>query len=343
MFESLPFTGADLLKSLIIIIIFIAAGKLITVIAQRYLKKWAAKSKTALDDIIIDKIRPPFSYVIWFLGIRAALNPLKLDIESLDKALNTIILIIVIYAVSVFANIIVMGVLEKLTAKTESKLDDALMPLVGKTINVIIVIVGLMWILSIWSVDIAPLLASLGIAGLALGFAIKDSLSNIFGGISLILDQTIKVGDKVKLESGESGHIIDMGLRASRLKTPNNEVIIIPNGQLANSRIQNFGQPDPSLKVVVDFGVGYSSDVDQVRKVVLDSIRTITNIKLDPAPEVLFLAMGESSLNFSARFWIADYGQAWGKKLEATDKIYRTLKANKIDIPFPTQTIHLKK
>ena len=200
-----------------------------------------------------------------------------------------------------------------------------------------------MWILSIWSIDIAPLLASLGIAGLALGFAVKDSLSNIIGGISLILDQTIKVGDKIKLESGEKGHIIDMGLRASRLKTHTNEVIIIPNGQLANSRIQNYGQPDPSLKIVIDFGVSYDSEVDLVRKVVHDAILTMTEIKTDASPEVLFVSMEDFYLKFSVRFWIADYGQAWSQKLEATDKIFSALKANKIDIPFPTQTIHLKK
>jgi len=343
MFESLPFTGLDLLKSLIIIIIFLAAGKLITFISQTYLKKWAAKSKTTLDDVIIEKIRPPFSYIIWFLGLRAALNPLKLDFESLDRILNTIILLIAIYAISVFTNVFVIGVLEKLTSKTESKLDDALMPLVSKTINVIIYLVGLMWVLSIWSIDIAPLLASLGIAGLALGFAVKDSLANIFGGISMILDQTIKVGDRVKLESGEAGYIVDMGLRSSRLKTANNELIIIPNGQLANSRIKNYNQPDPVLRVVIDFGVSYDSEIDKVRKVIHDVLQTIDNLMDDPAPDVIFVSMGDFTLNFQARFWVTDQSQAWNKKLEATNKIFAVLKENKIDIPYPTQTIYLQK
>ena len=128
-----------------------------------------------------------------------------------------------------------------------------------------------------------------------------------------------------------------------QLKTFNNEVITIPNGQLVNSRIQNFGQPDPSLKVVIDFGVSYESDVDLVRKVVSQAIKSIEDIMDDPPVEVLFLSMEDFYLKFSARFWVADYNIAWDKQLEATDKIFKALKEAKIEIPYPTQTVHLKK
>jgi len=234
-------------------------------------------------------------------------------------------------------------VLEHITAKTKSTMDDALLPLLDKTAKVIIILIGLIWALGIWHIDITPILASLGIVGLALGFAVKDSLANIFGGISLILDQVIKVGDRVKLESGEKGNIIDMGLRSTKLRTFNNEIIIIPNGQLANSRLQNFGQPDPSLRITIDFGVGYESDVDLVRRIVGEAIRSLDGVMNDPPIEVLFLAMGDFALNFSARFWVNDFNIAWDKELEATDKIFRALKDTKINIPYPIQTIKLDK
>lgn len=337
------FTLEQLIQSLIIILVFLFAGFAVTHIAQKYFAKWAKKSKTTFDDILVEKIKPPFSYIVWFIGIKVALKPLSLDFEILDRILNTIVLAIVIYIVVVLVGIIVTGGLKHITAKTESTLDDALMPLITKTVNVVIILVGIMWMLKVWNVDITPMLASLGVAGLAIGLAVKDSLSNIFGGVSMILDQTIKVGDKIKIESGEVGIVDDMGLRSTKLRTFDNEIITLPNGQLANSRILNYAQPNMEARVVVDFGVGYDSNIEQVRKIVHDALINMEDIEQNPPLEVLFLGMGDSSLNFSARYWVADYGNVWSKKLEGTNKIFVALTENKIDIPYPTQTVYVKK
>lgn len=345
MFDSLPFGPYDLVYSLAVFLAFALAGKVLTVIAERYFKKWASKTKTDLDDILVSKIKAPFSYIVWLFGIKVALRPLNLNYEIAEQIVSSIVLFVVTYTVMVFVDIIVKAFVEKLASKTESTLDDALMPLVAKTLNVIIILFGFMWVLKVWHVDIAPMLASLGIAGLAIGLAIKDSLANIFGGISLIMDRTIKVGDKIKLESGQAGFIVDMGLRSTKMRTFDNELLTIPNGILANSLLQNFGQPDPSERIVINFGVNYTSDVEKVRKVVHDAVMSIEGILTDEGkqPQVLFVEMGDSSLNFSVRFWVDDYLQAWNRKLEATDKIFAALNKAKIDIPFPTQTIHLKK
>jgi MscS family membrane protein len=343
MFSILPFTYNNLVQSLVIIIGFIVAGWVLTTFVQFYVRRWAAKTRTELDDMLIKKFRPPFSYIIWLFGIRLAIKPLNLNAVGFDRIINSIILIVAIYAAAVLADIIFKGALRKFAARTASTMDDALMPLIDKSVKSLIVVVGLVWLLDIWSVNIAPVLASLGIAGLALGFAVKDSLANIFGGISMILDQTIKVGDKVKLESGDSGDIVDMGLRSTKLKTFDNEIITVPNGQLANSRIQNYGQPDYSIRVVVDFGVAYGSSVDHVRKVIHDAIRSINEIQDEPAPEILLVSMGDFALNFSARFWVPDYNMQWKKKIEAVDKIHAALNKARIEIPFPTRTVYNKK
>jgi len=343
LFIKLPFTLNELLLALAILVGFILLAKILTYIVQVYVAKWAKRTATQVDDLIVEKIKPPFTYVIWLLGLRAALLPLHLQGDAFDKLIKSIILIVVIWVAVAVADILMGAVLEKIVAKTESEVDDALAPLITKTIKVAIWAVGLVWLLSIWQIDVRPILGGLGIAGLAIGFAIKDSLANIFGGVALILDRTIKVGDKVKLESGEAGYIMDVGLRSTKLKTFNNEIITIPNGQLANSRIQNYGQPDPSLKVVIDFGVSYESDVDLVRKVVSQVIKTMEGIMNDSPVEVLFLSMEDFYLKFSARFWVPDHNQAWNKQLEATDKIFRALKEAKIEIPYPIQTVKLEK
>ena len=149
--------------------------------------------------------------------------------------------------------------------------------------------------------------------------------------------------DKVKIESGEVGAIHDIGLRSTKLVTYDNEVIYIPNGYLANSRVQNYTRPSPKIRAHVSFGVEYGSDITQVQKVVLGILEKDKEILSDPEPTVQFLEMGDSALNFKAYFWVEKWGMAYGKKLEMTEAIYNGLNKAKIGIPFPTRTVHLVK
>ena len=179
--------------------------------------------------------------------------------------------------------------------------------------------------------------------GLVLGLALQDSLKNIFGGISMILDRNFNIGDKVKLESGELGEILDIGLRSTKLQTYDQEVIFIPNGQLANMRIQNYVRPTRKVRVVVNFGVEYGSDVDKVKKVVNAALKSMKDVSDIPYMDAVFTEMGEFAMLFQARFFVDDYKISYDKKIEATQKIYEALNKAKIGIPFPTRTVYMKK
>jgi small-conductance mechanosensitive channel len=226
--------------------------------------------------------------------------------------------------------------------QTASSADDRLIPLIEKILKVVVGILAIIFIFDSWDIDISPLLATAGIAGIAISFAVKDSLANIMGGLQLVLDKTFKVGDKVKLESGELGVILDIGLRSTKLKTYDNEIIYIPNGFLANAKIKNFTVPDIKLRVNVEFGVAYGSDTDKVREVVLEAVKGVDKVLDDPAPAIQFLKMSDFSLDFIARAWVNDYMDAYSTHLTLTDEIYKSLNRAGISIPFPTQTIYTK-
>ncbi len=168
-------------------------------------------------------------------------------------------------------------------------------------------------------------------------------MKNVFGGITLILDKNFEIGDKVKLESGELGEVLDIGLRSTKLRTYDNEVIYVPNGYLANSRILNYTRPTSKIRVGIAFGVEYGSKVKNVQKVVLKVIKGMKEVLKDPEPRVLFLEMGDSALSFKAFFWVENWKNAYSKKLEATEKIYDALNKAKIGIPLPTQSVYVKK
>ncbi|MFH1063649.1 MAG: mechanosensitive ion channel family protein, partial [Candidatus Woesearchaeota archaeon] len=231
----------------------------------------------------------------------------------------------------------------KVAKKTASTIDDALVPLFRRTSRVIILIMMAIMVLDIWGVNVAGLLAGVGIAGIAIGFAVKDTLSNIFGGVSLILDKTFNVGEKIQLDDGTVGIVQDVGIRATRVRTYDNDVIVIPNGLMANMKIKNYTLPDIRARVKVPFTIAYGEDPEKVKKLVLAEINKFDDILKDPEPFVKLDTMGDFSLNMLAFFWVDHIDKYYPKLEEANIKIYKLLNKHKIEIPFPTRIVHVKK
>lgn len=328
--------------SLFILVGAIVGAKLLLLIFERYLEKIAKKTKTEIDDLIFGKTKKPIFWLIVVYGFKLSLLNLEVN-GNVDKLVSTLMALVFVFILVRVIDVIIDVWGKAFAKKTRSNIDDVILPLFHKLVKVFFVIVAFLWILRVWEINITPYLAGAGIVGLVFGFALQDSLKNILGGITLALDRTFQIGDKVKLESGDIGKIHDIGLRSTKLITFDNEVIYIPNGYLANSRIQNYTRPTSKVRVNVNFGVVYGSKVKEVQKVVLGVLNKLTDVMDDPAPEVHFLEMADSSLNFVARFWVEKWGSAYSKKLEATEKIYDGLNKAKIEIAFPTQTVYLKK
>ncbi len=330
------------LLSLLIIVVTVIGAKVLLLLFEKVLEKFASKTKTELDDLIFEKTKRPLFYLILVYGLKLAV--LNLGINGIvSKIINTLMAIVFIFILARAADVSIEVWGKTFAKKTKSNLDDVLLPLFHKVVKVVFLIIALMWILELWGLDITPYLAGAGIAGIVLGFALQDSLKNVFGGITLLLDKTYQIGDKVKLESGEVGTILDIGLRSTKMRTYDNELIYIPNGYLANSRVLNYARPNPQIRACVNFTVEYGTKVEKVREIVLDLVRKMERVLAEPKPSIQFVEMGDFALQFKAYFWVDSWEIAYDKKLEATEKIYNALNKAKIGIPFPTQTIYLKK
>ena len=300
------------------------------------------KTKTEVDDITIRAVKGILTYLIPLIGLMVALIPLSLPTPIPQRALFSLLAILLMRSAIGFVDVLSKWLKTTWVTRTQSTLDDALLPLMGKAIKVVVVLLGVLLILQRWEIEIAPMLGALGIGGLAIGLALNSSLSNIFGGIQLILDRSINVGDKIMLESGEVGIVQDIGLRSTKLRTYDNELLSLPNSQLSNARVKNFTKPDVSIRVTVNFGVAYGSDVARVKELVVDAISNLDDISREPGPQVLFLNMSDFSLDMSARVWVDDYDKQFARKLEMTELVYNTLNKNGIEIPFPTRTVYMK-
>ncbi len=329
-------------EAALIFLLFVVIAKTVAIVLRKYLKKITEKTKTKFDDVLLEKTEPFLTYVIVLVGVKVLLLHIGIMTLLLSRIINSFITILAVY----FAIIIIDMFIDfwgiNWAKKTRSGI-DAMLPLIHKFSKVVLIIAGLMFILDIWDKDITGFVAGLGIAGIVLGFALKDSLGNIFGGISIILDRTYKVGDRIKIDSGESGIVYDIGLRSTKIKTWDNDIIVIPNGKMANSKIQNYVQPSIRSRAVIEFGVAYGSDVKKVKDVVIKTIKKVENVLEDPEPSVVFVKMNDFSLDFKAKFWVANISQRYAAKEKATCMIYDALNKAKISIPFPTRTVYLKK
>ncbi len=337
-----PYLQNKYIISLLIIAFAVVAAKVILFIFNKYLEKISKKTKTKVDDLIFERTKIPIFYLILIFGIQLAVENLNVN-GMFSLVIKSFMALGFVFILARAADVIIRVWGESIAQKTKTHFDDVLLPLFHKSSKVIFVIVAILWVLKIWQLNITPYLAGAGLAGLVLGLALQDSLKNVLGGVTLILDKTYKMGDKVKLESGDVGTIYDIGLRSTKLVTYDNEVIYIPNGYLANSRVQNYTRPSPKVRVKVGFGVEYGSEVEKVRKVVMNILQKNKEILNAPSPSVDFLEMGDFALRFEARFWVERWDMAYLKKLEITEEIYNALNKSKINIPFPTKTIYIKK
>ena len=331
--------------SLIILVVFYLLSQFVVIVSRKVILRLTKRTKTEIDDLIVRKTSKPISIILLLMGLRLALLPIGIKQNILDIIENTIsslvIIVITYIAIAVF-DIFIDNWGKRVAEKTKSTVDDQLMPVIHRFSRIVVSIVGLLFIFTVWGIQIGPLLTSLGIAGIAIAFALQNTLGNIFGGMSIILDKSVRVGDVIKLDNETMGTVVDVGLRSTKIKTLDNELITIPNGKLADSRILNYLHPDPTLRVSVEFSTEYGSDVSKVRKVVLETLGKIPSILKKPEPAVVLTEMADSGLKFKALFWINSFEDKGPTKFNATEEIYNALRKAGIGIPFPTRTIYMR-
>jgi small-conductance mechanosensitive channel len=214
-------------------------------------------------------------------------------------------------------------------------------PFLENVWKIVIVVAALMFVLSVWNISVTPLLASAGIAGVAVALAAKDTLSNFFGGISVFVDRPYKVGDYIVLDNGERGEVVEIGIRSTRIKTRDDVLVTVPNSIIANTKIINESAPIPNYRVRVPVGVAYGSDIDLVEDVLLAVARDNEHILDEPSPRVRFRAFGDSALHFELLCWAKEPALRGIAIHEMNCSVYKSFAKNGIVIPFPQRDVHV--
>jgi MscS family membrane protein len=340
------FVQNDFLRAFLILVVLLIFIRVGLFLLEKVVLRAVSKTKTDLDDIIVRKSSMPLTITAFLISLTLALGELSLSedvLEIVERLILTAGVIVIGYLIYVLLDSVVVRAWQKFTEKTDTTLDDSLTPLIHSVLRIAAITIVTLYILDVWGVQIGPLLAGLGLAGLAVALALQPTLSNIFSGISMIFDKSVGVEDLVYLDANTSGKISKIGLRSTQIRTFNNELIIVPNSKLADSIIQNVALPEPKTRVVIPFSVAYGSDIGKVKNIVFKEIKTLKHVIKEPAPHIKFMEMADSSLNFNAYFYIDSFENRLESKDEANTKIYNALGKAEIEIPFPQRDVHMKK
>ncbi|MDF1497988.1 MAG: mechanosensitive ion channel family protein [Patescibacteria group bacterium] len=337
---------ASYVVALIILIVFFILAQITNFLFNKVFKFLTVKTKNDTDDKIMKILNMPIFYSVVLLGVYQAFNYIGILTRYSDDfslIIKSIAILIWIYAISKLVNVIISELGFKFAEKTKSTLDDELMPLFQKLSNIIIFFAGIMFLLKMWNIDITPLLASAGIAGFVIAFAAQDTISHLFGGISIYFDKPFRVGDRVQIESGEIGDVLEIGIRSTRIKTFDETVVVIPNNIIASSKIINYNQPASKIKEKVTVKVAYGSDIDKVKETLLAVAENIEGVEKKPEPSVYFTELGDYGLEFLVIVWVDSPKKKFSVKTKINEEIYRRFKKEGIKIPYPTQEVIIGK
>ena len=328
------------------VVVVVGAGiiaKMADWFLTRGLVQVTRRTHAEVDDQIVAILHKPVFRTFLLMGVGVALRldpppePLYFIILGIIK--TAVILIWIFFGVR-FTSILLPWMSDH--PSRFQTIQPVTFPVFEITAKVVLFGAATYFLLLSWRVDPTAWLASAGIIGIAVGFAAKDTLANLFAGLSILADAPYKVGDFIVLDA-QRGQITKIGLRSTRILTRDDIEITIPNSTVANSKIINeSGGPSPKHRLRIPVGIAYRSDIDRLRKVLLEVADQNDHACHRPEPRVRFRAFGDSSLNFELLCWIENPGDRGLAQDSLNTAIYKALDQAGIEIPFPQRDVYIK-
>ncbi len=313
-------------------------------IAFKILHKWAGNTETKIDDIIIRSLKTPS--ILWciaiglYIGVGVSALPEKY-VLYISKAIH----IIVIFSITIAAANLAGKIFRNYVQASNLPI-----PTTGLAYGILkgtILVLGFLIILSVLGISITPLITALGVGGLAVALALQDTLANLFAGIHILMEKSVRVGDFIRLETGQEGYVDDITWRTTRIRMLPNNMVMIPNSKLSQSIVTNYYLPDKRMALLIPVGVSYSSDPEKVEKILIEEAKKgvgeIPGLLAEPEPFVRFIpGFGQSSLDFTLICQVREFGDQPLVQHELRKMIFKRFKAENIEIPFPHRTVYIR-
>ncbi|MFF4406770.1 mechanosensitive ion channel family protein [Streptomyces sp. NPDC001262] len=325
--------------------IAVAAG-LVAALVLRVILRWLAerarRTRWSGDDIIVDLLRTSAPWAAVAAGVAAGAAALPLN-RTVGHTVNQVLTVVVIFTVTLTVARVVAGLVHSV-AQSRSGVAGSATIFVNIT-RIAVLAMGFLIVLQTLGISIAPLLTALGVGGLAIALALKDTLANLFAGVHILVSKTVQPGDYIRLSSGEEGYVVDIDWRNTMVEQLAKNIVIIPNGKLAGTNMINFSRPEQKLSVTVQVGVAYDSDLEEVERITIEVaegvMKDVSGAVPDHEPAVRFHTFGDSRIGFTVILGVGEFSDKYRIKHEFIKRLHQRYRAEGIRIPAPERTVSL--
>ncbi len=310
----------------------------------RFFHRLAQKTSSQIDDLMLEGLKMPSTVLILTLALYVSIRLSELPQAYLSYVEKGLYLSLILTVTMGLAN--VSG---RLIAYFLKRVDMpiSVTSLLHALARAIVYAVGFLMMLNAVGVSITPIITALGVGGLAMALALQDTLSNLFAGIHILAEHTIRIGDYIRLETGQEGFVEDISWRTTRIRMPANNLVIVPNSKLSQSVVTNCSLPDLRVVATVAVSVGYDAEPDLVERVLMEeadrATQEVDGLLREPGPTVRFVpGFGASSLDFTLICHVREFKDQQLVLHELYKRILRRFRHEKIEIPYPTRTVFMK-
>ncbi len=342
--------GGNVAISLISFVVLAIVFYTIVMAIIRSVRMLTSKTKTTLDDHLLQNLRRPLKWVSVLLAAYLSILMFYPGFEVAGHGTDSIFLILFLLAGTYTINGIFSAFMgwyaDEVAPKTDSKFDDEIFPLFRKIGSALIYVLGFTIILGQLGVEISALIAVLGVGSLAVALALQDTLGNFFAGIHLLADRPVRPGDYIKIDGTDIiGTIEEIGWRSTRIRTWDNNVVYVPNTKMSASILVNYFNPDEEMGYAMSFGVSYDDDPDKVIKALWEALKRTAKetgkvVKVNKST-IRANAFLDSAVEYKVIVKIPVYGDRFGVQGELVKQIFYVFKEKGISIPYPTRTLYM--
>ncbi len=308
-------------------------------------RRWIQSTETKVDDIIVEMLRQivQLSVVFW-LGWRLSL---LWELPRLAEIISAIWIVGVSIPASRAARLLLRVVEGMVVSHTETKLDDTALPWINRIVSWGVVGLGAVTALHRLEISITPLLAGASVMGVAISFAAKDTLSNLIAGVLLIVDRPFEVGDRIEIWGAPRGQanwgdVTEIGIRATKIRTTDNIMIIIPNNEIMRRDIVNYTASGSTIRLRIPIGIAYDADLEKAKKLCLQAADECEHVEQEPEAACILRAFGASSVDLELRIWLRDARCRRDADDWITERVKTLFDAAGIEIPYPKRDLYIR-
>jgi MscS family membrane protein len=329
-------------------VLFVLIGYLLgTWLIRRLLPRLARRTPTPFDDAILQAVGSGLRWLVVVLTLHLATTRLTFVSAGLKSFLGDAYFVL---GLAMVFRILWRAITLADTWYRERSIHEGreeelgpIITLLTRVGRVVVALVSSGFLLDWFGYDISAIAAALGIGGLAISLAAKDTIADAIAGFIILVDRPFRLGDRIEIQGvGTWGDVVEIGLRTTRIRTRDNRMVIVPNSIIGTNQVVNYSYPDPRYRIETHVGIGYGSDIEAVRRIIIDTVRGVEGVVLDKPVDALYVEMGDSAMIFRVRWWIGSYVDTRRMFDRVHTALQHALDAAGVDMPYPTQNFNLQ-